>query len=510
MENKTTILLAGAWDLGPIGRHGLSFLSTLLKDERNKIYVDIDYTDNKVRKLLKDFLKKDFNRIIFTDKESRNFEFDFLIYFHVLGITPSTNWFECALEKKSKIKICYPVFDGTVPPLEWIDKINNNFDICLSPSEYCAHNLKRHGVNIDCLGLECVVLIDDFLSIQREQKSKFRFGCVSGNEARKNLIFLVKSFAQTFKKDDPVELFIHAVDRPNIITPFNHLLEVVKECQKTANIILSNKFISHSEMLKIWKSFDAYVIPQKNTGYYTTPLEALACGIPVILSDIPVHRELQNYVPQKDNLFFVKHQIYAPEYHFVFDYRNIGVSFDSTEELYKKAFKELYTNRGKLYSSEQITQRKHYASKFTATGLSKKHNIVLHPKNIVISSKFHISVDTETFYMSEKLYKKYANLGFISDVKNIHNSLKDIDYPEENSPVFQTIEKCAISSQNIWIERYNEKKKDKGKCNKILDSKWMIKLLGRANKSNINRLPRFIYKFFSLYCKIKSLKKKRG
>ena len=502
MENKTTILLAGAWDLGPIGRHGLSFLSTLLKDERNKIYVDIDYTNSQTRKLLKDFFLKDFDKINFTNDLSKNFEFDFLIYFHVLGINPSTNWFEPALQKRSKIKICYPVFDGTVPPLEWVDKINDNFDICLSPSEYCAHNLKRHGVNIDCLGLECVVLIDDFLSIQREQKSMFRFGCVSGNEARKNLIFLVKSFAQTFKKDDPVELFIHAVDRPNIITPFDCLLEVVEECQKTANIILSNEFISHSEMLKIWKSFDAYVIPQKNTGYYTTPLEALACGIPVILSDIPVHKELQNYVPQKDNLFFVKHQIYTPEYHFIFDYRNIGVSFDSTEELYKKAFKELYATRNQLYSNEQIMQRKTYASKFTATGLSKKHNIVFHPENIVLSSKSHISVETETFYISEKLYQKYAKLGFGNNKTNISYDDKNIDYPEENSPEFQAIEKCAVSSQKIWLKIYKD--------NNISSSKWMKKLLSRAEKAGVTRLPRFIYKFFSLYCKIKSLKKKRG
>ena len=504
MESKTTILLSGTWDLGPIGRHGLSFLSTLLKDERNRVYIDADYISNKEKLLLKDFFKNDFDRIIFTDKTTRNVEFCFLIYFHVLGINPNTNWFECALQKQSKIKICYPVFDGTVPPLEWIDKINDNFDLCLSPSEYCAHNLKRHGVIIDCLGLECVVLIDDFLKIQRKQKSKFRFGCISGNEGRKNLTFLVKSFAQTFKKNDPVELFIHAVDRPNIITPFDDLLKVVKECAKRANIILSTKFLSHYKMLQVWESFDAYVIPQKNTGYYTTPLEALACGIPVILSDIPVHKELRNYVSQKDNLFFVRHPIYTPEHHFVFDYRNIGVSFDSIETLYEKAFRELYSNKDKLYSNEQIAQRKKYASNFTASGLYRKHNIVLHPKHIILHSKPHIDVDTETFYMSEKLYHKYANLGFAATAHNIFCDPKNTEYPEENSPIFQAIEKCAVSSQKIWLKSYNHKD------NIILHSEWMIKLLGRANKFNIDRLPRFIYKLFSLYCKIRSLKNKRG
>lgn len=43
----------------------------------------------------------------------------------------------------------------------------------------------------------------------------------------------------------------------------------------------------------------------------------------------------------------------------------------------------------------------------------------------------------------------------------------------------------------------------------IIYSKWMKKLLYRAEKSGVTRLPRFVYKAFSLYCKTKKLFKRK-
>lgn len=43
----------------------------------------------------------------------------------------------------------------------------------------------------------------------------------------------------------------------------------------------------------------------------------------------------------------------------------------------------------------------------------------------------------------------------------------------------------------------------------IINSKWMKKLLRRSETSGVTRLPRFIYKAFSLYCKTKTLFKRK-
>ena len=498
---KKKILLSGWIDLGPIGRHGLSFINTLKKDPRNEIWLDSDYVEaSSLAKIIDDMAD-----IRFTNGKYQ--EFDFLIYFHVLGITPNDEWYDKALLKNSKIKICYPVFDGTVPPLEWVEKINSNFDICCSPSEYVSHNLRRWGVTIDCFGLECCVLIENILKCKQKKTNKFRFGCISGNEARKNLKFLVKSFAETFSKNEPVELFIHSCDRPNLLTPYNELLDAVEEANKRSNVILHSDFVSQKDMDDIWSSFDAYVIPQRNTGYYTTPLEGLACGLPIILSDIPVHQELAKHIQVKDSLFFAPHPLYVPEFHFVFDYRNIGVSFASSHENYKKYFREIYEKRNILNSQNLVEERKKSAKLFLPENLSKKHNIIIHPSKIALAKTVsHLDADG-TFFMSEKLAKKYEAFGFgkFADVKDLY---QETIYPEEQDPVFQALERTAVESQKIWLKLY-EKRNLVTPQYGINDSKWMKKLLRRSETSGVTRLPRFIYKAFSLYCKTKTLFKRK-
>lgn len=506
---KVSILLSGAWDLGPIGRHGLSFLSTLIQNNENTIYIDRDYTDTNAILLIKNFLGENYEKVKFSDSMDNNFVYDFSLYFHVLGVAINDEWYKAAHNKKSHIKICYPVFDATVPPVEWIEKINKNFDLCLTPSRYVAHNFRRYGVTIDCFGLECVVLIDDFINIKKFSSNKiFRFGCVSGFEARKNIPFLARSFSKAFTKKDNVELFIHSVDRKNLLTDYGEFKKVIYDLQKTCNIILHDQFVSHQEMMEIWSSFDAYAIAQRSTGYYTTPLEAMACGIPVILSDIPVHRELEQHVISDNNLFFVPHKILVPEYHFVFDYRNIGVAFDGYEEDYAFQFKYVYENRDILCTKYLKEQRKRCALQFTSNGLAILHNFIFHPKNIVESQYPRLSKDG-VFFMSHRLKEKYASLYKAFSQDKILDDYLCASYPEEKFSDFKAIELCALSSQNIYLKMQIHTKNEQHNVsvkqveNGIMASKWHKKLIQKAKKYNINRVPRFIYGIFYLYCKIK-------
>jgi glycosyltransferase involved in cell wall biosynthesis len=47
-----------------------------------------------------------------------------------------------------------------------------------------------------------------------------------------------------------------------------------------------------NELEKILPQYDAYIICSKHEGYGLAPLEAMACGLPVLASDIPVLREV--------------------------------------------------------------------------------------------------------------------------------------------------------------------------------------------------------------------------
>ena len=502
MSKFNKILLSGFIDLGPIGRHGLSFISTLIQDKRNIIYIDSDYLLKDSKKILRDFFPEHYKTFIFTDKSTKKGKFDFLVYFSfLLGCTDSENWFYKALEKDCKIKICYPVFDGTVPPLEWIDEINAHFDLCLSPSDYVAHNLKRNGVNIDCMGLECVVFMDELLEMKPKQTNDnmFRIGCISGFERRKNLEFLVRSFAETFTKDDNIELYIHSIGRDNCILSYSDFEELVIQLNKTCNIILHKKFITHNELMNLWKTFDAYVIPQTNSGYYTTPVEALAVGIPVILSDIPVHRELAAKIDAENNLFLVPHNELVPEYHFAFNYRNIGASFASTTKEYVKVFHQVKENLVFLNNYNMKAKRKKYASLFNSKSLSKKHNMIFNPNNVAISNNTHISEDT--LYISQNLANKYLSLNIIDSItKHEDDAFIPKSYPEEDSREFKQLELCARTSQEIYlIQQQNSQVNIKTK-------KYINKLIKLDKKYNISNIISFPYHITKVLAVLKSWK----
>jgi len=60
-------------------------------------------------------------------------------------------------------------------------------------------------------------------------------------------------------------------------------------------------YVTFAELVHLYQACSALVYPSKWEGFGIPPLEALACGSPVIASDIPVHQEVLG-----DAAFFVK------------------------------------------------------------------------------------------------------------------------------------------------------------------------------------------------------------
>ena len=507
VDKKVSILVSGHIGHDPLGRQVISFIGTLLRDKRNEVYVD-DYwlkndfslfgeNKNSIQILEEVWGEELIKNLKNSSEKSDSFEYDFMIYPWLIGLAPDDERFRPALRKRSKIKICYPVYDGSVPPLEWIEMINKNFDICMTPSKYCAHNLKRYGLAIDCFGMEFEVLCKDILDISKNNKpkEKFRFGCIAGIEARKNLFLLVKSFAKAFDKSEPVELVLQSANRGDLFAKAEDLIKLIDELNKHSNISISTKFVKHLDMLNLIASFDAYVISQTTTGFYTTPIEAFAAGLPTILSDIPVHRELLNYIPEGNNIFFAKHNIFEPEYHVAFQYRHLGVKFQATEDEYVKQFRTLYEKRHELYSEKLINQRKECVNSFIGEKIAFKNNLVFHPEKIVIAQ--YSCVEKDYMFMSENLYKKYINV-YGEGLKTCTTNLKPKEetYPEEENIAFQAIEKVSVESQQIFIKTYLLKK------DLFKDSRYALKMFDKAAKYGIHKMPYIIYQVFKYYCYI--------
>ena len=488
-QKKLKILISGTVDYSPIGRHALSFIAALAGNDLVELYIDPDYLNAESRHIL----SERFAALSYRFHDNDRLIYDFVIFTYVLGLYPDEMWHQKCLTKKARKRICYPVFDGSVPPLEWANRINSDFDICLTPSQYCARNLVRYGVRIACTHLECAVLIDELLDLHPADTSgngKFRFGCISAHETRKNLPFLIASFAETFAGNENVELFIHTFDRNDLTCPMDELLATYRQYAKDCHIRLSTGFMPQSEIIRLWSTFQAYICPQSATGYFTTPVEAMAAGIPCILSDIPVHRELENNVKTENNLFFVAHRHVKPLMHCVFDYRMTGIRIDSEKSLYRNAMLEVYDRRHELLTPRRIIERKESARQFNAINLRKKYFgiLVAYTK----TARKALAENTTPFEESET-----ATSHAISDKAHIRQDSENM--PGDTAVKIRTIEDISEASQRLYITKYLRNRPRSGK-NKYLD-----KMANIASEQDIGRFLLVPYLIMKLYGNIKKL-----
>lgn len=487
---KTKILISGMIDLQTIGRQVVGFVGALLHDDRNEIYLDELWFHDDTMKTLEEIWGKELVKNVKRSTElPKNYEYDFMIYPWIFGYAFSPKFAE-TLKNNAKVKVCYPVYDGSVPPLEWIPTINEYFDICVCPSDYCAHNLRRYGVTVDCFGLELVVLIDGFSKLNKKVHKKLRFGCLSASENRKNLPLLIESFKKAFSDTDDVELVLKTMNRNDAFASLDDLRALVNE--KDKNIILETNFLNHAEMTDLISSIDIYVNPQKTVGFYTSSIEMMALGVPQILSDIPVHREVEKFIKADNNIIFVSHTQMEPEFHTAFDYRLLGARFQGNTDDYAKALRYIYENKDRFLTKELMEERKKAAFDFFNKTIDK-YNQLVHPGHVSISNRAHIEGDV--FFMSKKLSDKYEKIYEDLTVENIPDNFVETVYKEEGNKIFQTIEAISVRDQKLYLDHHNQ------------TDKYLQKIQNLSIKKDI-KVPRFLYKIFKLYSKIKHKKHK--
>lgn len=105
-------------------------------------------------------------------------------------------------------------------------------------------------------------------------------------EPRKNIINIIKSFNILKDKGLPYKLVLAGKKGWLSETIF----EEVKRSRFKDDIILTG-YIPDEELKLYYSACDVFVYPSLYEGFGLPPLEAMACGAPVVVSDIPVFRE---------------------------------------------------------------------------------------------------------------------------------------------------------------------------------------------------------------------------
>lgn len=113
------------------------------------------------------------------------------------------------------------------------------------------------------------------------------YAFVSGAlESRKNLEVIYRALAQS---DPDLALVITGGVRDR---QYQSMLKMLAEREGVSDRIFHLGYVSEPELVELYQCAELFIASSKDEGFNIPPLEAMACGIPVICSDIPVHREL--------------------------------------------------------------------------------------------------------------------------------------------------------------------------------------------------------------------------
>lgn len=171
-----------------------------------------------------------------------------------------------------KRNIAIVPFETTRVPPSWIGR----FSLCNALFVPCKQNIQMFrdsGVSIPIELIHWGVNEKLFYPVERPERDTFTFGHMGALSERKGTDVLVDAFQLAFPKEKDVKL-ICKTSYP--VYPF----EV-----KDERIVVHRTPWSHEDLMnQFFKAIDCFVFPTRGEGFGLTPLEAMATGVPAIVT----------------------------------------------------------------------------------------------------------------------------------------------------------------------------------------------------------------------------------
>lgn len=185
-------------------------------------------------------------------------------------------------KNSSEFRIGYTMVENTKIGQDWAEMCNV-MDAIFVPSEFLVEVFKTGGVRVPIISVRQGINSQQFPYMERKRKQKFIFGTVGYQDERKNWADLVTAFVSEFSPDEPVELWIKNTNMYFAHTRF-----------KDKRIKVINRTYSFEDMKRLYSLFDCFVFPSHAEGSGLPPREAMATGLPTILTNWSGMTEIAN------------------------------------------------------------------------------------------------------------------------------------------------------------------------------------------------------------------------
>lgn len=192
-------------------------------------------------------------------------------------------------------------------PVEWVLALNNLNLPIFAPSKFVQQMFRSSGVNSQIFITPLGVDKSFYQMIYRERpiNKPFRFLSIGKMEPRKNSTVLVKAFQKAFTTEN-VELIIKTRER--FVPP-----QIRQEALNDKRIRIVERTVTEKELLLLFNNCHCFVYPSRGEGFSFPPRNAIATGMPTIVTDWSALAEIPGAIK-------VKPQSFSPMYPCGFSY----------------------------------------------------------------------------------------------------------------------------------------------------------------------------------------------
>jgi glycosyltransferase involved in cell wall biosynthesis len=302
------------------------------------------------------------------------------------------------LSQKDQIRFAYSMVESSEVQKRWVYNLNHYFDAVLVPDPFLVDVYKNSGVTIPVFSLPLGLNLKKFLEkpLKNQAHTPFVFANFSACILRKNQHVLIDAFHQAFGNNPAVRLWINCrVSEGNL---FQDLQDKVSSLG-VSNIVLSNNCYNNTEYLQNFDKIDCYVSLSKAEGFSIQPREAMALGIPCIVSD----NTAQTTICKSGCVKTLSCPIKEPAYYEIFK-DVFGFYYNVELQEVSKALKEVYEEYDRhLQFSESARV---WVSQYDYAALHPLYKSLIKPQLVVMGDEDRIECN-RLITTSSTLYEKY-------------------------------------------------------------------------------------------------------
>ncbi len=314
---------------------------------------------------------------------------------------------------ESAIKIAYSMIESSEIPVEWTSYLNSLFTMVIVPDPWLVPVYKKCGVTLPIFVLPIGLYLDDFLKqpLKKKKNKIFTFGMSAACVPGKNQELVIDAFVQLYRSNPHVKLKIHTRGG-NLV---KHIKDYIDK-QQCNNIEFVHKVFTHKQYVAFLKSLDVYVLLSGGEGFSIGPREAMALGIPCIISNNTAHKT----ICKSKLVTAIKCPILKPAYYEVFG-REVGLKFFCKTEDVITAMKLIRKNY--IFHLKKSAAMRKWVKRYHYKKLKSKYLNLIKPQEVRLGNQ-NIIKNNYLETNSKSLYLQYLSLKNQSAQKNQEGSAK--------------------------------------------------------------------------------------